>query len=297
MSPTSSGARAKQRVPLTGHTVGHSEPDGDCLFDSFAQAYTAAPRRVRESMSYNLMRLYHPDTRQGQYVLDLDGGFLRTVVALSVLTPDPARDMILRQMHDLALSVQAASASGALDFSDEDPGFALGETEDLMQHMEGCGSWSPAGVVLDVVYRRVLHDRIADRRVYWGDTFAWHVLETLFRVRLLVVEKFGVTLRRETPKRSLISRKMHKVHMGMDHGSGFHPSYFVTLYKQDNHFMPLWFGRRAAVFTFADVPECLVAMCTRDFSRCRWYISLQVTSDEEEDEEEDMGSFSDSEYL
>lgn len=278
---------ARKYLPLYGHKVGSSPPDGDCLFNAIAQAYHRAPLEIRLQLTYNIFSHFDPGFVKGSAVLEVTASTLRTVVAKSVLCADPTRDEIIRNMHLHSVMNRERMREGVealVTFADgttEDADFALDETADLWSHMRGCEGWSET--ILDEEYRAHLSRRMSSRHIYWGDTFAWHVLETYLGVRLLVVEKGGEKV--VNSEGSVVSKRVHRVHMGVDHGESFVPTHFVTLNKVHNHYMPIWFGKEA-VFSFEDIPPCLVDICGRDFGSCRWYISLQVPPPSDSEDEE-----------
>lgn len=287
---------AARHLPLTGHRVGKSAPDGNCMFDSIAQAYAAAPLRVRMAITRNMLACFAEDGGDPGWgddcFLEVDAAFLRDIVAKQVLLADPTRDEIIAQMHTIAVDTKAAMADPAalavygrdgevVSGQALDAEVALDQVQEIMGHMAGCDAWSPTGTLLDRAYRRRLCGRLLDPRRYWGDHYAWQVLETIMGIRLLVVEKTGTNVRDSRGRQ--VSRSLHRVHMGIDHGEDWWPSHFLTLYKagdgyspSSEHYMPLWFGKQA-IFAFEDIPSCLVEMCGRDYGgTARWYVSLRT---------------------
>lgn len=222
--------------------------DGDCLFSSVAKSIKTARREMQNKIAANAHTFFSHPRELRQRGFIWSAQLLRDFVAASVLKPDMSRDEALKVWHH---RYQSAKKEGVV-------------TEEDFPHMSDVTERP-----VTPTFRRQVWEVLRDRKRYWGDEIAILALEQILGIRIVVMYKNRVA-------------KSH------DHGHDFAPVAFVVTRLRHQHYEPLVFTNGKMLFTFRELPLCLVQKAQECFPKSPyWYISL--TKDEYDSSDSSSG--------
>lgn len=239
-----------------------TESNGDCFYEAVVGAIISAPAKVRNTLTDNILRKKDPEN-VGKVNLKWSPDLIRSLVALEVLSKDPIVDGMITQFHQCYKEAYQNMGKDKDDANRQ-------ETLHIFKHFKGSSRW---GRLLSDKYRTKLYHRLDDRTCYWADNMAIIILETLFNVKVLVLEEKGQNLFDEEGNQ--ISQKRLGLAYIADHGNEFYPDYYILVRKVGVHYEGASIkGER--IFSFSKIPDSLRDMASMDYSKVEFrYISLK----------------------